>query len=80
MTGEKNVSATGVYVNLDFVEYGDIVRVENTDSSITYNGAWGTHTYSYESGGIINNSNTTGDYVEYTFTGSRVLVGIEKAW
>lgn len=50
----------------------NVVVVEETDPQIKYSGYWNNAVSSKHSGGSAKNSNTSGAYAEYTFTGTGI--------
>jgi flagellar capping protein FliD len=49
-----------------------VSRYENTDTGVSYTGAWSVLADSNASGGSVQQSATANDYAEFTFTGSAV--------
>lgn len=85
VTGTKNPNSSGYNVNLDLFEYSvnppdapaDTV-VDNTSSSIVYNGTWNHISRASSYGGTISYSNTKDDYAEYSFNGTGVKLFTQK--
>jgi len=80
-TGQKNASASGANIMFDFFYYDDVLvagKIEDSSSVLTYVGTWETQENPGDSGGSMKWSSTVGDYVESTFFGTSVQVGVRK--
>lgn len=76
-SGEVGVAATlSTYMDTLLDESGKTTttRTEETDTTnLTYSGIWSTQSHSSASGGSYKQSNTAGNYAEFTFTGNKVV-------
>ncbi|MCL2342665.1 MAG: hypothetical protein FWC62_02045, partial [Firmicutes bacterium] len=73
--GTKNVSSSGYNVGIDaFTSRFDYTPAFTDDSSasVAYNGSWSTWNDASDYLTTEHNSNVTGDFVQYTFTGTSV--------
>jgi hypothetical protein len=76
-TGEKNSAATGTNISLDAVDVlgklvrpAGLVRVEQTDSRLTYAGTWSTFSATGASAGSYRRADTSGASLTVKFTGT----------
>jgi alpha-L-fucosidase 2 len=69
-TGTKSASSSDVKIDLDAFKFGP---VDDADPSIAYNGSW---TAEAGNSGLLNGTqhytNTTNNYVQFTFTGTQI--------
>lgn len=78
VTGKKNSSAFGPYINIDKIDIINgilttpsfTVPYEENNNLIKYNGTWSTSTNDKYSGGTSKASGSTGDYVTFSFKGT----------
>ncbi|WP_318506995.1 hypothetical protein [Bacillus sp. T3] len=75
--GVRNASSTGNTISFDALEVisnpqPTVTKIDNSNTGIFYNGTWSNTTGSQYFNSTLKYTNVTGNYFEYTFTGTGI--------